>query len=84
VIDTYGWILLRAGDNKRGLSLLAQAAERAPKNLDVQTHFALALEVNGQADRAREIVEQVLASDRPFDSRALAVELRKKLGREGA
>jgi putative PEP-CTERM system TPR-repeat lipoprotein len=84
VIDTYGWVLLRGGDRSKGLSLLAQAAERAPGNPDVQTHFAIAQEADGQRDRARATIERVLSTDRVFESRGLAEELRRKLAVSGA
>lgn len=79
VMDTYGWILLQAGDRKKAISLLAQAFERAKQNADIQTHYAIALEKNGDASRAREIVEAALQSERPFEARPLAEALRKKL-----
>lgn len=48
VLDTAGWIQLRLGDPRLGLSLLQQAARLAPANPDIQYHLAAALVESGQ------------------------------------
>ena len=63
------------GRNGGGLELLRSAAAGAPSNQDVQYHLAYALNSTGARDEAREILEKLVAEDKPFQTREAAAEL---------
>ena len=39
VVDTYGWVLFKTGEQKKGKELLAQALELDPDNPEIQAHI---------------------------------------------
>jgi putative PEP-CTERM system TPR-repeat lipoprotein len=59
--DTYAWILVQAGEVKKGLEILAQAAEKTPNNLVIQYHYAYALNADGQVAAAKAVLQKALA-----------------------
>lgn len=75
VEDTLGWILARRHEATVAVPLLAHAADLAPKDPDIEYHYAYALAANGKRDQARGILTQILLNSRPFDSRADAERL---------
>lgn len=75
IADTLGWILVQSGETAEGVELLRSAAAGAPSNQDVQYHLAYALRLTGAEDEAREILEKLVADDKPFAEREAAVEL---------
>ncbi len=80
VLDTLGWILVQEGRLKRGLSLLEDAHERAPKMPDIQYHLAAGYAKTGDADKARDLLDELLvAKPGSFSSYALAKALRDSL-----
>ena len=80
IMDTYGWILFRSGQEERGMATLERAWRAAPQNADITYHFAASLAKLGDRRRAREILEPLLASDSSFESRADAESLFQALG----
>ena len=58
--DTLGWILVRNGDIERGAKLLREAARSLPSNTEIQYHYAYLLNLQGQGDRAREVLDRAL------------------------
>ena len=81
VADTYGWILVQAGDVRKGIEILRQAAEKSPKNIEVHYHLAYALNADGQKDEARRLLKQALAAGAADDpARRQAQALLAELG----
>ncbi len=80
--DTLGWILL-GGDHAApassqaatALGLLRNAAASLPDDPDVQYHYAVALNDNGQHQPAAAILTKLLAGHGPFADRAQAQKL---------
>ena len=60
VQDTYGWILFNNGNTKRAVELLAQAAQREPKSVEVRMHLAKALLKSGDQAGAKKELETVI------------------------
>jgi putative PEP-CTERM system TPR-repeat lipoprotein len=78
VQDTLGWMLVQRGDARRGHDLLAKAAAKS-ENASVRYHYAAALAKTGDKAKARQELQRILASDRPFPERAQAEALLKSL-----
>lgn len=79
VLDTAGWIQLRLGDPRLGLSLLQQAARLAPANPDIQYHLAAALVESGQVGAGKKVLGALLPAGGGFASRAAAEQLFRTL-----
>jgi putative PEP-CTERM system TPR-repeat lipoprotein len=79
VTDTYGWILFNGGERDKGLELLRKAAQNAPREAQIQYHFAFALSETGQKDEAKAILREILGSRRVFVGRDDAVKLLQRL-----
>jgi putative PEP-CTERM system TPR-repeat lipoprotein len=69
VLDTAGWAQLNVGDKRRGAELIESAAAKAPEDLDIQYHRAVALIEGGNRAGGREVLETILKSEKPFASR---------------
>jgi len=72
VQDTYGWLLVKSGRVEQGLALLEKAVEGAPGNRDILFHRAAALHQAGEGERARALLETLLAGQDPFSERVAA------------
>lgn len=72
IADTYGWIMVSNGKAAEGAKLLAEAARRAPREPDIQYHYAVALARTGAVDEARQRLSQVLKDFPSFTARAEA------------
>lgn len=59
--DTYAWLLVQAGQVRKGLDIFEQVADKAPDNLEIQYHYAYALKVDGKPDQARAVLVAALA-----------------------
>ncbi len=79
VADTLGWVLLMTGDSKRALSVLARAAEWAPQDRTIQTHYAIALERSGNLGGSKQILRSILSGKDKFEDRELAEKLLQRL-----
>jgi putative PEP-CTERM system TPR-repeat lipoprotein len=79
VADTYGWILFHGGERTKGLDLLRRAAQNAPREAQIQYHFAFALAETGQKDEAKAILREILGTRRVFAGRDDAVKLLQRL-----
>ncbi|HES58390.1 MAG TPA: PEP-CTERM system TPR-repeat protein PrsT, partial [Firmicutes bacterium] len=80
--DTFGWLLVEAGEVERGLDLLQKAARTAPTDSEAHYHLAAALARSGETADARERLQALLSAgeERPWtaDARALLRELAKE------
>jgi len=77
VLDTYGSVLVAAGDTARGVPLLRMASNMEPRNAEMRLHLGKALAKNGDKAAARKELEQVSRLDpksplRPDAEKALA------------
>lgn len=79
VADTLGWIQVKQGELEEGVSVLRKAVELTGGNPEVRYHLAVGLASAGQTDEANRILEEVLAAEDSFASRAEAERLRDEL-----
>jgi Tfp pilus assembly protein PilF len=79
--DTLGWVLVEQGEADTALAYLNAANLRAPQDLDIQYHLAVALHRVGRAADARLILENLLGSAGSFADRAEAEKLMQELKR---
>jgi len=59
IADTYGWILVKNNQLAKGLPILKQAAEAAPKVKDILHHYSEALTMNGDVEEAAKVMTQI-------------------------
>ena len=64
--DTLGWILVQENDVKRGLPLLRDAMAELPGNMEVQYHYAVALDKSGDSSGARSLLQKLVDSKSNF------------------
>ncbi len=62
IVDTYGWLLVLSGKVQQGLTLLKKAATGAPGSMEIRYHLAYTLVRTGEKERAKELLEEVIAS----------------------
>ena len=75
--DTLGWIMVKTGDAKAGVSLLSQASTQRPTDPTLKYHLAVALKDTGKPAEATPILAALVASPEDFDDKPAA---RKLLG----
>ncbi len=80
VMDTLGTLLLDQGQTPRAQRLLREASEKAPGDLDIRYHLALALARGADKIEARKILKEMLGKEKPFEKRTDAESLLKSLG----
>lgn len=66
VLDTLGWLLVEQGNSSRGVPLLQKASSLSSGLPDIRYHLAQGLMKAGEKAKAREELEQLLASGKPF------------------
>ncbi|MBT8130771.1 MAG: tetratricopeptide repeat protein, partial [Gammaproteobacteria bacterium] len=79
IADTYGWILLQDGQNKKAVEILQPAAQGSKADPEILYHYAAALDANDRDSEALKIVNRALASDATFASRDDAEILQRRL-----
>jgi predicted Zn-dependent protease len=67
--DTLGWIHYRMGRARDALPLLAECVDLQPKNPVYRFHLGMAYLGAGMSARAREQLQEAVASPTPFDGR---------------
>jgi len=65
VIDSYGWLQFKLGNNERALGYLQQAYEKQQEN-EIAAHLAEVLWALGRKDEARELFDKAI-KDAPDD-----------------
>ncbi len=78
-IDTYGWMLVLAGDPKRGLELLKEAVLYAPQIAEIRYHMAYALQKNGDTQAACVELGRLIIADKESPSYQDAQRLNKQV-----
>lgn len=79
IADTLGWILTEQGKTARAVEVLAQANKLAPGNPGIAFHYAKALSLTSEKNKARQILNQALSSKLVFPERKEAEALRSQL-----
>ncbi|MCF6281040.1 MAG: PEP-CTERM system TPR-repeat protein PrsT [Candidatus Polarisedimenticolaceae bacterium] len=81
ILDTYGWVLVQAGQTERGIDSLRKALGLTD-NSEIRYHLAYALENIGKYEEAHELVN-TLQKDAALNSelKKLVMKLQKKLPR---
>jgi tetratricopeptide (TPR) repeat protein len=79
VADTYGWLLLDAGQVDQALSILKQALTGAADNPEIQYHYAAAQARAGKQADARAALKELLGKHAKFASRSDAEKLLSSL-----
>jgi tetratricopeptide (TPR) repeat protein len=77
LLDTYGWVLHRAGRSAEAVPLLQKAVAQAPQVSEYQYHLGMALLVSGDRAAARTLLEAAVRDGGQFEG---AAEARKALG----
>lgn len=75
VADTLGWIQVKKGDLEQGIPMLREAVELTGGDPEVRYHLAAGLAAAGEADQARQILQETLSEGAEFASRAEAERL---------
>ena len=82
LLDTAGWVYLKAGQADRGRALLHLAWEGAPSEPEIGYHLAEAIAVTGDLGAALEVLDEVFRLGRGFPAADEAVRLRERLVKE--
>jgi tetratricopeptide (TPR) repeat protein len=66
LLDTFGWVRYKRGDNGEALAALERASELAPESSVMRYHLGMAQAKAGQGDKARQNLEKALAKTPRF------------------
>ena len=81
IADTFGWLLVQAGDAAKGLPLLRQATEALPNQPEIRYHWGVALAETGNTAQGLSVLQALLATGADFagrdDARQREAELRR-------
>ena len=72
IMDTYGWLLVRAGEVQRGLPILEESVAKSPENTEHRLHLGAALVTAGKTDKAREVLAALAGIEDEFPEKAEA------------
>lgn len=75
IADTLGWLLIAIGETAQGLELLLQANKGRPENAEIGYHYAVALNLSGEREEARIILQDVVKSEQEYDGSEEALQL---------
>lgn len=75
ILDTYGYILVKHGQNKEAINILQKAVKLAPKLQDIQFHLAQAYSANGDIKQAIQILALITEQKKSFSEKQLAIKL---------
>ena len=81
LIDTWGWVLYKRGENADAISTLKKAVDKSPQAPVLLFHLAMAQLKSGARDSARANLEQALKSSAAFSGRDEAAKTLQELKR---
>ena len=64
--DTFGWVLYKRGDYQQALTILQEAAEKAPDSPEIQFHLGMTANMMGQTDVARVALQKAAGAAKDF------------------
>jgi putative PEP-CTERM system TPR-repeat lipoprotein len=67
IMDTYGWVLLQAGETESALNILELAVHQAPNNPEIRYHLAYAYFEKNQLAKARTALLSILNDGKGSD-----------------
>jgi len=79
VVDTYGTVLVRSGDTKRGLEMIRMAMNLQPGDARFRVNYARGLAKTGDKAGARRELEQVVSTSPGSPAKAEAEQLLRQL-----
>lgn len=79
VADTYGVILVKQGDLKKGVEILQKASQMAPSVYDIKYHLANAYALQGNNNQAITLLNLIVKSEQSFPEKESAVKLLDQL-----
>jgi predicted Zn-dependent protease len=81
--DTYGWVLVRAGEYEEGIELLRMVHENWSDSPAVKWHLGYGLVKSGQMEEGRKLVVQAAAAENRPDIASAAQELLDSMDQGG-
>lgn len=82
-LDNMGWVLVKKGDYKGGLSYLRSAYSRDSQSLSNQYHIAFTLHKLGRDSEARDQLDRLIQVNEPFKELEQAKALVQEIGLQG-
>lgn len=82
VLDTYGWVLLQAGQPNDAFQYLREAAKAEPNNVRIRYHLGVAKHTLGDLNGAKDELNFVIKSSKEGESLAKAKALLQRLTQE--
>jgi Flp pilus assembly protein TadD len=81
LIDTWGWVLYKRGENTDAINILQKAVDMAPQTPVLRYHLAMAQLKSGAREPARANLEQALKAGAPFSDSDVAKKTLAELNR---